>query len=329
MSFIVVKNGTSYDMTPLVQNVKWSGKKSSAARSLEVNLIDNDGYGYDRPDIDVMKGVTCGFYWNDQELFRGIIMKVSQSNKRKATIKAYDSAIYLANNEDTFVYKKKTATQIFKDICTRFDLKCEAVDTSYVITNLTMPNVTCIDAIWSALAKTYRATSKRYFVISEKGVLKLIARADNMVQWVFEEGSNLLEFSRERDIEYTRTRVKLYSDANAVLAEAKDTSIEASIGIMQHAEQADSKEKKAKLQTMANELLAQLKQPSESFSIESLGVPDVITGKAVWINIPFLGLKQTYFVDEDTHTFEMENHTMSLTLNAVNEVEKADEKDDD
>ncbi len=327
MSLLVVKGSATYDMTSLVESVSWSGSKSSAPRTLEISMLDSDRVGHDRPDIEVEDGNQCAFYWDGEELFRGIIMRYSQSNRRKATVKAYDNAVYLANNSDTFVYKNKTGTQIFTDLCTRFGLDYTAAETSYKIADLTMPTTTCIDAIWSALAKTYKATGKRFYVLSQKGKLHLIARADNLVQWVLEEGANITSFQRDRSIEEVRTRIKLYSDANKVLAEAKDTAIEAKIGIMQQAEGADSKLSKAKLAEMANTMLAKMKQASESFTIDGIGVPDVYSGKAIWAHVPYLGISKTYYVDEDRHTFSMNNHTMSLTLNAVADVEGAEDED--
>ena len=56
-----------------------------------------------------------------------------------------------------------------------------------------------------------------------------------------------------------------------------------------------------------------------SLSVEALGIPDVISGVGVYVKIDELGLEQTFYVDEDTHTFSGNVHTMSLTLNAVNE----------
>ena len=329
MTLLVVKNGDVFDMTGLVERVTWSGRKSSAPRTLELSMLDSDRYLHARPGIDVMEGHQCAFYWDNNELFRGILMRQEQSGRRIASYKAYDNAVYLANNSDTFVYKKKTASQIFTETLGRFQLSGSAVDTGYVITDHTKPNVSAIDCIWSALAKTYKATGKRFYVISDKGQLKLISRADNVIQWVIEEGTNVTDFNRSKSIEGVRTRVKLLSDNNNVLAEASNSALEAKIGIMQHSENSDAKEKQAKLSSIASALLQTLTKPEESFTINCLGIPEVKSGVAVWINIPFLGIKQTYYVDEDSHEFRMNSHTMSLTLNAANDVQGSDRVDDD
>ncbi len=325
--FLVTQGSDTYDMSQLVQSITWSGKKSAMPRTLEVKLLDSDGHGHARTNIKIEDGQQCLFLWNGTELFRGIFMTSSQSSNRTATYKAYDAGIYLAKNMDTFVYKKKTATQIFEAICKQFGLDYTSVSTGYTIADLTMPNTTAADAIWKALSKTYKAKGTRYYVLADKGVLKLIARADNMVQLVVEEGANAIEYTRSISLENTYTRVKLYSDANKLLASAQDTGIEANIGIMQYTEQGDKKKKKATLQSEAKSLLAIKKQTEETLEVELIGDATIHSGVAVYVNLPFLGLTKTYYVDEDEHEFVGEKHTMRLKLNATNDVQGADDDD--
>jgi len=326
--FVVAKGNNVYDMSQLVESITWSGAKSSMPRTLEVTMLDSDRKGHARPDINIEAGQQCLFLYNGKELFRGILFGSSQSVSRSATYKAYDAGIYLAKNMDTFVFKKKTATQIFQAICKRFGLDHTEVSTGYTINDLTMQNVTAADAIWKALSKTFKAKGKRYYVYCEKGVLKLIARADNMVQIVIEEGANTIDFTREISLENTYTRVKLYSDENKVLASAKDTKIEAKIGVMQYTEQGDSEKSSASLQSKAKNLLAIKKKTEETLEVEMIGDATIHSGVAVYVNLPYLGIKKTYYVDEDEHTFTNGMHTMRLKLNAANEVYD-DESDDD
>lgn len=328
-TLIVFKNGVAYDMSELVQSIKWSGAKSSMPRSIEVTMLDSDSHGHERPKIDVMEGNQVLFQWNGNELFQGIFVNTSQTASRTGTYKAYDFGMYLSKNMGTFTYKKKTATFIFTDICKEFGIDCTAVETGYAIPDLTMPNTTAADAIWSALAKTYRATGRRYYVLAQNGKLKLIARADNVLQLVVEEGANILDFTRQVSIENTYTRVKLYSDANKELASAKDTSIESKIGIMQYTEQADSKDKAAALKATAKNLLAIKSQSEETLEVEIIGDATVYSGVALYFNVPYLGITKTYYVDEDEHEFKGEMHTMRLKLNAINDVYGADDDDDD
>lgn len=329
ITLLVYKDNTAYDMSNLVQKITWSGAKSAMPRTLGVTMLDSDSHGHERPGIDVTQGHMPLFQWNGKELFRGIFVSASQSASRTAAYKAYDAGMYLAKNMSTFSYKKKTASQIFDAICNEFEIDHTMVDTKYVIPDLTMPNTTAADAIWSALAKTYRGSGGRFYVLAQKGKLHLISRADNVQRLVVEEGSNTLDFTRETSIENVYTRVKLYSDANDVVASAADSKIEAKIGVMQYTEQVDTKDKKASLGSKANNLLRIKSQSEETLEIEVIGDDMVISGMALYLNLPYLGIKKTYFVDEDEHEFKGEMHTMRLKLNAVNDVQGADETDED
>lgn len=329
ITLIVYKGNSVYDMSNLVQSIKWSGSKSAMPRTLEVTMLDSDRHGHERPDIDISEGHMVQFQWNGEELFRGIFVSMSQSVSRTSTYKAYDAGMYLAKNMSTFTFQKKTATEIFDSICNEFEIDHTAVDTQYVIPDLTMPNTTAADAIWSALAKTYRGSGGRYYVIAKEGQLHLIARADNVKQIVVEEGANAISFSRQKSIENVYTRVKLFSDANKGLAFDADTEIESKLGVMQYTEQADSKEKQAALNNKASNLLSIKKQTEETLEVEVIGDATIYSGVALYLELPYLGISTTYFVDEDNHEFKGEKHTMKLKLNAINEVEGADDEDDE
>lgn len=202
ISLIIIKDEQGYDVTQLVEQIKWKGRKGSSARTLTAKLIDDDGYKHARSGIDVEKGHQCLFSYNGKELFRGIIMTQTQSNKKTLTFTAYDNGIYLANNKDTFTYENKTASEVFKDCCTRFGLPMgEVANCSYKIPELTKSKTTAFDAIADALSLDFDATGIRHYVASEKGNLKLLTRRENIMQWVIEVGQNLTSYTYTRSIE--------------------------------------------------------------------------------------------------------------------------------
>ena len=241
ITFLVTKGETTYDMSELVESVTWGGRKGSPARTLSVSLIDDDGWKHARSGIDVTKGNHCVFYWEGAELFRGIIMQQRQSTKKTMTIKAYDVGIYLSNNKDSFCYKQKKASEIFKDCCDRFQIPYKDVaDTGYVISELPKAKTTACDVILDALSLTFKATGIRHYVTSADGKLSLIKRKDSILQWVVETGRNLISYDYTCSIEKVKTRIKLLSKEDKVLAEKADTELEKTIGIMQDISTPDS-----------------------------------------------------------------------------------------
>ena len=317
INLILYRDGKTYDISELVESIKWKGRKGSAARSVSISLLDCKGA---QSGIDVTKGHQLIFSYKGKELFRGMIMSQQQSESFKMPITAYDNGIYLSNNKDTFVYENKTVHDIFIDVCKRFGIKySDVAKTSYKIPELTKSKTTAWDAILDAISQDFKATGTKYYVNSSKGVLSLIKRRENILQWVLETGGNIMSYTYKKSIEDIKTRLKILSDEDKVYAVKKNTELEKKIGIFQDIEKKDDDLSEAKLQEHIKETLKEISTPEISLSVEALGIPDVISGVGVYVIIDELGIKRTFYVDEDTHTFKRGSHTMNLTLNSVNE----------
>lgn len=317
INLILYRDGKTYDISELVESIKWKGRKGSAARSVSISLLDCKGA---QSGIDVTKGHQLIFSYKGKELFRGMIMSQQQSESFKMPITAYDNGIYLSNNKDTFVYENKTVHDIFIDVCKRFGIKySDVAKTSYKIPELTKSKTTAWDAILDAISQDFKATGTKYYVNSSRGVLSLIKRRENILQWVLETGGNIMSYTYKKSIEDIKTRLKILSDEDKVYAVKKNTELEKKIGIFQDIEKKDDDLSEAKLQEHIKETLKEISTPEISLSVEALGIPDVISGVGVYVIIDELGIKRTFYVDEDTHTFKGGSHTMNLTLNSVNE----------
>ena len=323
IKFLVFKDGATYDMSELVGKVTWGGRKGSAARYVTVTLLDDDGWKHARSGIDVTRGSQCAFYWEGKELFRGILMQQKQSEKKTMSVKAYDNGIYLSNNKDTFNYTNKKASEIFVDICNRFQLPYTTVaDTVYVIPELPKPKTTAFDAILDALSLTFKATGIRYYVMSSGGNLSLIRRRENLLQWVIETGVNLESYDYSVSIEKIKTRIKLLSKEDTVVAEAANAELEKLIGVFQDIDKPDDNMEQANITDMVKAMLDEQSLPDKSLSISALGLPDVISGVGVFVTIKELGISKSFYIDEDTHTFEGNHHMMKLKLNLATDTDK-------
>ena len=323
MSLIILKGEQGYDVTQLVEQVKWKGRKGSSARTLAVTLIDDDGYKHARSEIDVEQGHQCIFSYDGTELFRGIIMSQTQTNRKKLQFTAYDNGIYLANNKDTFTYENKTASDVFRDCCTRFGLPVgEVAKCSYKIPELTKSKTTAFDAIADALSLDFDATGIRHYVASSKGKLSLLTRRENILQWVIEVGQNITTYSYTRSIEDIKTRVKMVSKEGTTIAEKSNAELEKRIGVFQEIDQPDESLTTAQVNDLIASILEEKSTPERTLNIEAIGIAEVISGIGVYIIIPELGLSRTFYVDEDTHTFADNKHIMTLKLNYANDLAK-------
>jgi hypothetical protein len=323
IQLLVVKDKKTIDMTNLVKSVRWSGRKGSSARTITVAMIDDDGYRHARSDIDVADGNQCVFLVDGKERFRGILMNQNQGDNKQLKFKAYDNGIYLANNKDTFVYKNKTADQVFSDVCSRFGIPTgEVAKCSYKIPEFTKSKTTGQDAVLDALSLDYKATGTRHFISSDKGKLSLLQRKDQVISFVVDGDANLYGYSYTKSIESIKTRVKMISKEGTTLAEKSNSSLEQKIGIFQEIQQPDESLTKAQVKDLVGSVLDTLDDPEETLTLNILGDPDVISGKAILVKIPHLDISRAYYVDSDDHTFEDNMHTMSLTLTTAAEIKK-------
>ena len=323
IQLLVVKDKKTIDMTNLVKSVRWSGRKGSSARTITVAMIDDDGYRHARSGIDVADGNQCVFLVDGKERFRGILMNQNQGDNKQLKFKAYDNGIYLANNKDTFVYKNKTADQVFSVVCSRFGIPTgEVAKCSYKIPEFTKSKTTGQDAVLDALSLDYKATGTRHFISSDKGKLSLLQRKDQVISFVVDGDANLYGYSYTKSIESIKTRVKMISKEGTTLAEKSNSSLEQKIGIFQEIQQPDESLTKAQVKDLVGSVLDTLDDPEETLMLNILGDPDVISGKAILVKIPHLDISRAYYVDSDDHTFEDNMHTMSLTLTTAAEIKK-------
>lgn len=323
IQLLVVKDKKTIDMTNLVKSVRWSGRKGSSARTITVAMIDDDGYRHARSGIDVADGNQCVFLVDGKERFRGILMNQNQGDNKQLKFKAYDNGIYLANNKDTFVYKNKTADQVFSDVCSRFGIPTgEVAKCSYKIPEFTKSKTTGQDAVLDALSLDYKATGTRHFISSDKGKLSLLQRKDQVISFVVDGDANLYGYSYTKSIESIKTRVKMISKEGTTLAEKSNSSLEQKIGIFQEIQQPDESLTKVQVKDLVGSVLDTLDDPEETLTLNILGDPDVISGKAILVKIPHLDISRAYYVDSDDHTFEDNMHTMSLTLTTAAEIKK-------
>lgn len=327
IQLLLIQGDTTTDMTALVKSVHWKGRKGSSARTLTVTMIDDNGYKHARSGIDVEDGNQCVFYVDGQERFRGILLNQGQSSKKQLKYTAYDNGIYLANNKDTFVYKNKTADEVFTDVCSRFGIPTgDVAKCNYKIPELTKSKTTGQDAVLDALSLDYKATGIRHYVSSDGGKLSLLQRKDQVISFVVDGDANLYDYSYTKSIENIKTRVKMISKEGTTIAEKTNADLEKKIGIFQEIQQPDESLTKAQVTDLVGSVLGTLDKPEETLDLNILGDADVISGKAILVRIPHLNMNRAYYVDDDDHLFEDNAHTMSLTLTTAAEIKEQEDK---
>lgn len=319
-----------YDITQLVNSVKWDGKKGSAPRTLQFIILNDDNLN--RAEIDIESGHTCIFKVDGSEVFRGIILKQTESDSgKKASYKAYDLGIYLSNNKDTFSYTNKRADQIFKSICAKYGISVDTVaNTGYVIGEHIQSKKKAWDCLLSALSKTYKHKGTRYYIRADKGKLSLLKRSDDVIDYIIETGVNIYNYNRTKSYEKIITRIVCYNDDNELVASAKKTSLENRIGIFQDEVSYDDEKNTAQLKKLCQTTLDEKSKIEHTLKLTVRGNVNFISGRCVNVIIKPLNISRKFYIDSDSHSFSHDgNYKTSLSLNIYNENEWKDAKDDE
>lgn len=320
LRLLIGRKPVFYDVSDYIVQATSSGARGKAPRDLKVTLLDSEQFA--QINTNPGDGLLCTFLVDGKEFFRGIVVSDSRGNGRTVEIKCMDNAMYLTKNKGSFTFKKKTATQIFRSVCKKAKLPIGgAVNTKFKIKELTKKGTTYWDVIEDALAQTYSSIGRRYYVCSVKGKLYLKLRTEQSNMVYASPDTNTTTYTQTRSIENTFTKLQLYSSTTKkkktttkVKKTVTNKALQAKIGTMVDVESVDTKIKKSELKKKASTWLKETSVVNKKMSWEGIGDTEAISGKAITVHIPHIGLNRVLYIDSDTHTWKNGSYTMSLTL---------------
>lgn len=316
-----IKENKTYDISNMVKSITWKGSKYNAPRSLEVNLINNSHPSNSL--IEFEEGNALVFKWKGRELHRGIIFKINKDVCGAETLVSHDQLIYMLKNKDSYVFENKKASEIITRICKDFEIPIgDIVDTGYVIPNQVFDSKKLYDIVMTSLDTTRKQTGVRHYLFSEKGKIYLKRRKDMTRKWAVEHGVNLIDYSFSTSIEDTATKVLLKSGQKGkeITAPSENKELQKKFGVLQHYEKISEKINKAQLQQRADEILNKKGKINKEFSLNALGISEVISGTSIYVIEKDIGIKKGFYVEEDTHNFNGNKHTMSLKLSETDDL---------
>lgn len=320
----------------VTESVTLQGQRYQAPRSIQANIITKQG---SQTYYRVSEGDTVLFKWKGKELFRGIVFSRTPV-EGKLTFTAYDMLQYLVKNQDVYVFSKQRADQILRRIGADFQIPMTSIaNTGHVIKSLVFKNDTSLyDMILKALKETKRQTGRNYQIYSAKGKMGLRAWPDPEDVWVIESGVNLIGYQYSTSIEETATRVKLRTSVDEqgknkkkgskseIVVVEQDKAGQSKYGILQHVETVTGQINQPQLQKRAKVRLAEKKGVKQEVkSIQALGIPELQSGLPIYLKIPEINVKNTYWIDQDKHEFSGVKHTMTIDVVEKNSIPKGDQ----
>lgn len=308
-----IKTGAANDITSLVSAAKWSTKRTGSPASLELTVIAHEDIVWDHGGIVTLKDGKTG-------IFYGYVFKLSQSHKGEISITAYDQTRYL-KNKDTYVFERKRADEIAAKIAADFQIKTgKLANTGYVIPSLVEDNQTLFDIILKALDLTLINTGKMFYLWDDFGSLRISDVAESKLDLYIGDSSLATGYTYLSDIDSeTYNKIKLVKDNKETgkrdVYIFQDSNNMKFWGILQNFEKVDENLNEAQIKKRGDKMIELYNRPKRTFEVSAISDLSVRAGRAVFIGIAEIGVKQFFIIDEASH--DLIKGTMSLKLKVV------------
>lgn len=297
-----------------VTTMTWGGSKDEASRTLNLEVTKVNG------KTDFPNGSAIVIYDTaDQELMRYIITKKSKT--RSSTVIKYtarDIRWWLTRSKMDKKFENMTASEIVSSLCKTLGISAGTIeDTGVKFSVLHFMKKSPWDMIIIALTETRKQSGRRFTTRVRNGNLELIEKLKQTVQWVIEEGVNLLDSSYDESIENTYTQIKVVgknSKGKEISAEQKNDEAQKTYGVMQEYVSQSDKMTQAEINAIAAQKLKELSAVQKNGSIKTFGIDGIETGMGIYVIDNETGLVGGFYIESDSHTYSNGYHEMSLTL---------------
>lgn len=309
--------GNEENSTGIISQISWTTERLGAPGTLDMTLIKRGIYQNKKFKInpgDIIR-VTDGKH----KIFYGYVFSIDQSETEEVSITAYDQLRYL-KNKDSYVFKGAKLGDVVKRIATDFQLKTGTlVDTRYTIPAMVEDNSTLIDIITKAMSFTISATQTIFVLYDDFGKLTLQSAASMAVDFSIGDDSLMTAYKYKRTIDQeTYNYFKLVRDNKKTgkrdVYIGKNTPNLAKWGKLQYFDVVDEKLNAAQINAKISQLSALYGREGKSFDVDCMGDWRVRAGCYIPVFIAELNIRKNHLVERCTHSYEGNQHTMSLEL---------------
>lgn len=292
------------DITNLCVNATWSGDIDERSRSLNFTYLYNPKISM--PLVKVEIGDSINLFDNKNRLlYVGVVTEVASSlSGSDVSVTSRDVLWYLGKNKVAGIYTG-SAEAITRKILDEFsipvgNLESTSVDKTIISTG--------DKTIYKAISEAY---GEEYYIVAVGEKVEVRKKGSEVVA-VISGKANLIDASYKKSMEDMINRVIVLNDDNGKVFE---TSAEENLkyGILQEVIKA---EKDKDVSISAKEKLVGINDTS---NINAIGDFNVISGKAVIIQDISSGFTGKFLVTGDSHSIGNGEHTMSLTVEVLNE----------
>ena len=297
---------------PIEEGVQIEWERTSSPGKLTFTTIKST-----TEDMSFQEGDPVCFYYDGKPVFMGYVFTKKRDREHRISVTCYDQIRYL-KNKYTYVFEKKTATQIIKALCADFNLTTGKMDnTSYVIPAIAEENTAALDIAMSVLEDTLLNTGNMYVLYDNFGKLEVRNCADMVsTALIMEQTAENFDYSSSIDDETYNSVILYYKDKNkgiSVFTASSPSKIN-QWGTLRYFEEVKTP---TIGQNKANALLKLYCKKTRELKVSgAFGDVGVRGGTLipVKLNLGDIITNNYMLVEKVTHKFDNDCHTMDLTL---------------
>lgn len=335
--FHISRSGKQTDLTELCIRVTWSGDNSQAARKIDVSLVVSPlDANIPRPYLGLgeMLKLTDD---SGAELFRGYIFHKGKSlSGTELAVTAYDGLIYLTKSKLAKKFSKLSPETVTKMVCAELGVPVGKLAETGIQVSFIHMDKTGYEAIMTAYTsaakhKNADKAEQDYVLFMPRmreGKLDVIVKGALAAKTPLTASRDLTEASYAEDIDSMVNKVLITNDQGEVVGSVEESGWVTNYGLLQSTYR---KEEGKDAKAMAKTLLADVARSADVQLVGGPGTWDLIAGNSVLIEESYTGLTGRFYIDSDTHTFENNQHSISLQLkykNTMDEFEAEQEQDE-
>lgn len=311
MKLTIQHNGRLFS-PPVKEGVSIEWERKGSPGKLTFTTIKTD-----MESMSFQEGDPVCFYYDDKPIFMGYVFTKKRDREHHIEVTCYDQIRYL-KNKYTYLFEKKTASQIISALCKDFNLKTGELDnTGYVIPAVAEENKSALDIALDVLEETLVNTGNMYVLYDDFGQLK-VKNCANMVSetLICDTTAENFDYSSSIDSE-TYNSIILYYKNDDELIQIFTASSPTNInqwGTLRYFEEVKNP---TIGQNKADSLLKLYNRKTRELKVNgAFGDVSVRGGTLipVKLNLGDIITNNYMLVEKVTHNFENDHYTMDLTL---------------
>lgn len=311
MKLTIQHNGRLFS-PPVMEGVQIEWERKGSPGKLTFTTIKTD-----MTSMSFQEGDPVCFYYDDKPIFMGYVFTKKRDREHHIEVTCYDQIRYL-KNKYTYLFEKKTASQIITALCNDFNLKTGEFDnTGYVIPSVAEENKSALDIALDVLEETLVNTGNMYVLYDDFGQLK-VKNCANMVSQtlICDTTAENFDYSSSIDGE-TYNSIILYHKKEDELIQIFTASSPTNIkqwGTLRYFEEVKNP---TIGQNKADSLLKLYNRKTRELKVNSAFGDVTVRGGTlipVKLNLGDIITNNYMLVEKVVHNFENDHYTMDLTL---------------